>query len=166
MRKLLYAALLLCSTAAVPQTTGAAKPAAQQKCELLPPNYRTDDSKVATEKVGPKDALGPTGNTYFFLPREYRYAKVRIEPQTSDSASYTVKLIARYSDDTIYEPVVATIYPKAGMPLTWGPIELKPAGRVPKGKVVDMFNVKVQSNYALHPAATGFTYKVSVAGCD
>lgn len=141
-------------------------PAAKDlKCQLLPPWFRSDDTKVVTEKIAPKGALGPTGNTYFFLPRPFKYVMVRLTPLTSDVGSYTVKLIARYTDDTIYEPVVQGIVPQANTPLTWGPLEVKPSF-APKGKIPDAFNVKVQENYAYEPAAKGFSYTVSVEGCD
>ncbi|HSE50330.1 MAG TPA: transporter substrate-binding domain-containing protein [Terriglobales bacterium] len=141
-------------------------PAAQLKCELLPPSHRSDDTKVVTERIGPREgALGPTGNTYFLMPRAYKYVMVHLQPMSSDVAPYLVKLITRYADDTIYEPVVETIYPKAGSPQDWGPLEVMPR-EVPDEKIGNMFNVKVQSNYALEPRATGFSYTVSVEGCD
>lgn len=133
-------------------------------CELLPPWFRTDATKVVREKIGPKEA-SPTGNTYFFMPRPVKHVIVHIEPTTSDTAPYVVKLITRYTDDTIFEPIVETIVPTANKPLKWGPIPVM-ARKVPKNKVADTFNVKVQENYAMDPGAKGFSYGVWVEGCN
>jgi hypothetical protein len=76
MRNLLCPAiLLLCgvTVGAAQRATPAAAPAQKEqrgtspaglKCEPLSPTFRSDASKVVKEKIGPKDAVGPTGNTY------------------------------------------------------------------------------------------------------
>lgn len=138
--------------------------AADLKCELLPPWFRSDETKVVKEKIAPNGA-SPTGNSYFFIPKPVKYVIVHLEPTTSDTAPYVVKLITRYTDDTIYEPVVETIYPKANQPYRWGPLPVQ-ARKVPKGKIGDSFNVKVQENYAMDPGAQGFSYRVWVEGCN
>jgi len=145
---------------ATPHTTLAAG-----TCELLPPWFRSDSTKVVKEKIGPHSPGSPTANTYFFMPHPVNYVIVHLEPQTSDTAPYVVKLITRYTDDTIYEPVVETIRPKANVPFKWGPIPVM-ARKIPKGKVADAFNVKVQENYAMDPGAKGFSFTVWVEGCN
>src|SRR5271156_5535854 len=115
MRHLLGAAILLCGAVVGPaQRATLAAPAEQEqrgappaglKCETLSPWFRSDASKVVMEKIGPKDAVAPTGNSYFFMTRPYKYVVVHLNPSTSDTAPYLVKLIARYTDDTIYESV-------------------------------------------------------------
>jgi polar amino acid transport system substrate-binding protein len=133
-------------------------------CEALPPTFRSDASRVVKEKIAP-NSPNPTGNTYFLMRKPYKYVVVHLNPATSDTAPYLVKLISRYTDDTIYEPIVETIYPKANVPYRWGPIAVM-ARKVPRGKVADAFNVKVQENYAMDPKATGFSYSVWVDGCN
>lgn len=144
----------------------AVAPAAKaDACEPLSPTYRSDSSRVVTEKIGPTNSPGPTGNTFFLMPQPYKYVIVHLNPTSSDVGTYLVKLITRYTDDTIYEPVVQTIVPKAGGNYTWGPLAVMPSA-VPGDKIANMFNVKVQENYALNPEAKGFSYTVSVDGCN
>jgi|GEM_PF-44860 len=154
------------------QTDAAVAPAAPPDtalaagtCELLPPWFRSDSSKVVQEKIGPHIPGSPTANTYFFMPHPFKYVTVHLEPQTSDTAPYVVKLITRYTDDTIYEPIVETIHPQANLPYKWGPIPVM-ARKIPKGKVADAFNVKVQENYAMDPGAKGFSFNVWIEGCN
>jgi polar amino acid transport system substrate-binding protein len=137
---------------------------ASLRCELLPPSFRSDLGYTVLEKVGPA-AEKPTGNTYFLMPRPYKSVVVHLNPLSSDNAPYLVKLITRYADDTIYEPLVEAITPRANTPFHWGPLPVMPP-RVPKDKAANMFNVKVQENYTFAPDALGFTYTVSVEGCD
>lgn len=107
----------------------------------------------------------PTGNTYFFMSREYKYVMAHLNPTTSDVGTYLVKLQFRHSDDTIYEPIVETIVPTAGKTIHWGPIYVRPP-KVPADKFAIAFDVKVQDNYFLEPKGKGFTYTVSVEGCN
>jgi pimeloyl-ACP methyl ester carboxylesterase len=134
-------------------------------CELLPPWFRSDSSKVVQEKIGPHAPDIPTANTYFFMPHPVKYVTVHIEPKTMDTAPYVVKLITRYTDDSIYEPVVETIRPETNKPYKWGPIPVM-ARKIPNGKIADAFNVKVQENYAMDPGAKGFSFTVWVEGCN
>jgi polar amino acid transport system substrate-binding protein len=144
----------------------AVAPAAKaDACVPLTPSFRSDSSRVVMEKIGPNDSESPTGNTYFLMPHEFKYVIVHLNPTSSDVGTYVVKLIARYTDDTIYEPVVEAIVPKANGNYTWGPLSVMPPA-VPRDKIADMFNVKVQENYALNPGAKGFSYTVSVDGCN
>jgi hypothetical protein len=175
MRHLFGTAVLLCvaiagaTTAAPAQNEQRSVSQADLKCETLPPWFRSDATKVVIEKIGPEigpeAAAGPTGNTYFMMPRPFKYVVVHLNPSTSDTAPYLVKLLSRYTDDTIYETMVETIVPKAGAPYTWGPLPVM-ARKVPNGKIADVFNVKVQENYALDPGAKGFSYTVWVEGCN
>lgn len=163
----LCAGLIAASAQGAPAKPAKGKPGAQPagKCELLLPAHRTDDTRVAQERVAPTVGVSPTGNTYFLMPRPYKRLIVHLKPATSDTGTYLVKLITRYTDDTIYEPIVEAIVPAAGVERTWGPIEVTPRF-VPKDKIADMFNVKVQDNYTMTPDAKGFSYSVWVEGCD
>jgi polar amino acid transport system substrate-binding protein len=143
----------------------AVAPPATTGCEPLSPLFRSDSSRVVQEKISPNGSDSPTGNTYFLMRDPYKYVIVHLNPTSSDTGNYLVKLITRYMDDTIYEPVVKTIIPKAGGNYEWGPLLVMPSA-VPKDKVPNMFNVKVQENYALNPEAKGFSYTVSVDGCN
>ena len=178
MRKSLVLALCFSAALAVSQSekpakqraAKAAKPGAAPaigslKCEALPPVFRSDSSsKVIQEKIGP-DEGSPTGNSFFMINPPAKYLVVRLTPTTSDSAAYPVKIITRYTDDTIFEPVMEAIVPQAGVPFVWGPLEVRPA-EVPRDKVGDIVMVKVQENYALQPDAKGFSYTLSVEGCN
>ena len=175
MRHLFGPAILLCGViVGAAQLATMASPAQNEQqsvsqadltCETLPPWFRSDSTKVVMEKIGPEAAVGPTGNSYFMMTHPFKYVVVHLNPSTSDTAPYLVKLIARYQDDTIYEPLVETIVPKADTPYKWGPLAVM-ARHVPTGKVANVFNVKVQENYALDLGAKGFSYTVWVEGCN
>lgn len=174
MRKVLIGTLLLCSLAAsqnaAPAKKSGGKSAAKNprvadmRCETLPPFYRSDETMVLQEKIGPNEA-STTGNSFFMMPHPVKYVVVHLTPSSSDDAVYPVKIITRYIDDTIYENVMGAITPQAGTPIVWGPLATVPAN-VPKSKVPDILIVKVQENYALQPDAKGFTYTLSVEGCN
>jgi hypothetical protein len=165
MRNALVVVLFLCGMVVAPAAKEQRAPApATGTCEPLPPWFRSDSTNVVREKIGPNEA-SPTGNTYFFMPHPVKHVIVHIEPTTSDTAPYVVKLITRYTDDSIFEPVVATIVPTANQPFKWGPIPVM-ARKVPHNKIADAFNVKVQENYAMDPGAKGFSYGVWVEGCN
>lgn len=168
MRPLVRPALLLCVTVlltAQGPAQEATPPAGSLKCEQLLPSYRTDDTRVVTDKIAPAGANAPTGNTFFMMRRPVKYVIVHLTPLTSDTAPYAVKLITRYTDDTLYEASVELLHPEAGNAVTWGPLPTKPA-KVPASKIADVFNVKVQENYLMDPQAKGFSYTLSVDGCN
>ena len=145
MRRILVAALILSAVVAASQNAAPGKtagkkaaPAAKQHephpgtppiaslhCQALPPFYRSDSSKVLQEKIGPKEA-SPTGNSFFMMPHPVKYVVVHLTPTSSDDAEYPVKIITRYTDDTIYEPEVVAIVPKANTPITLGPLPTVP----------------------------------------
>lgn len=138
-------------------------PAAAFSCETVPSLFDQTPDNTITLTIGPDRPGATWGNTYFMLPRSYQAVRIRMDQLSSDVGTYPVKLIVRYSDDTIYEFVVDQVSPQKGRTVVWGPWTIKdPAGQ----KLPDMFNVKVQENYALTPAARGFTYRLTVEGCS
>lgn len=132
-------------------------------CETVPSLFdQTEDNSIKLT-IGPNKPGATWGNTYFMLPKPYQAVRIRMEQLSTDVGTYPVKLIARYSDDTIFEFMVDPVSPQKGRTLVWGPWSIKdPAGQ----KMPDMFNVKVQENYALTPGAKGFVYRLTVEGCS
>ena len=140
-----------------------AMPAAALTCETVPSLFDQTPDNTISLTIGPDRPGATWGNTYFMLPKAYQAVRIRMKQLSSDVGLYPVKLIVRYSDDTIYEFLVDPISPVAGREITWGPWSI----RDPQGqKIPDMFNVKVQENYALTPAAKGFAYTLTVEGCS
>lgn len=140
-----------------------AAPASALTCETVPSLFDQTPDHTLTLSIAPGKQGATWGNTYFMLPRSYQSVRIRMDQLSSDVGTYPVKLIVRYSDDTIYEFAVDPLSPKKGRSLVWGPWLIRdPSGQ----KMADMFNVKVQENYALTPAAKGFTYRLIVEGCS
>lgn len=139
------------------------RPAAALSCETVPSLFDQTPDNTITLTIGPSKPGATWGNTYFMLPKPYQAVRIRMDQLSSDVGTYPVKLIVRYSDDTIYEYVVDPVTPQQGRTLVWGPWAIKDPA---KQKLADMFNVKVQENYALTPTAKGFTYRLTVEGCS
>jgi hypothetical protein len=136
--------------------------AAALSCETVPSLFdRTPDNTLEVS-IGPNQPGATWGNTYFMLPKPYKAVRIRMDQLSSDVGNYPVKLIVRYSDDTIYEFLVDQVTPQKGKTLVWGPWLIEDPGQ----KLPDMFNVKVQENYAMNSAAKGFTYRLTVEGCS
>jgi len=132
-----------------------------ETCEVLPPAQKHDASNVLTITMNPEGNPIVWANPYFQTLKPYKSVVVKLEPLTSDVGTYPVKIIARYNDDTIFEYGVFPIVPNTGKSYTWGPFPLNQSGKIPR-----ILNVKVQDNYFLTPNTKGFTFKISVLGCN
>src|SRR4051812_23351946 len=59
------------------QAAAFASSASSGTCEILPPWFRSDASKVIHEKIGPRGP-NPTGNSYFFMPHPVKHVIVHL----------------------------------------------------------------------------------------
>ncbi|AFY75039.1 hypothetical protein Syn7502_03146 [Synechococcus sp. PCC 7502] len=134
--------------------------AAAEICEPLSPQVSPTQGKTVRLTIGPTLGFGSHGNTYFLIPRPISTVTVKLTPITIDKGAYPTQLIARYSDDTIFESGAPIFVPDSTKPIIWGPLEVNQPG-----KVLDVFNVKILENYRLYPQSQGFTYDLEVTGC-
>ena len=87
-------------------------------------------------------------------------AIVKLTPISTDVGIYPTQLVARYSDDSIFESGAPIFTPDSTNPIIWGPLRVNQPG-----KTLAAFNVKVLENFRLMPQAKGFKFKVEVLGC-
>jgi hypothetical protein len=85
---------------------------------------------------------------------------VKLTPLTTDVGLYPSMLIARYSDDSIFESAAPNFTPSSTKPILWGPLVVNQPD-----KRLAAFNVKILENFRLIPQAKGFTFKLEVFGC-
>jgi hypothetical protein len=85
---------------------------------------------------------------------------VKLTPLTTDIGIYPTQLVARYSDDSIFESGAPIFTPDSTKPIIWGPLVVNQSG-----KLLSAFNVKILENFRLIPESKGFTFQVEVLGC-
>lgn len=134
--------------------------AAAETCAPLPPQVSSTAGNTVRVTIGPELGFGSHGNTYFLITRPISTVTIKLTPVTTDGASYPTQLIARYSDDTIFESGAPIFVPDSTDPIVWGPLQVNQPG-----KVLDVFNVKILENYRLYPQSKGFTYDLEAIGC-
>lgn len=134
--------------------------ATAETCEPLPPQVSPTDGNKVRVRIAPDLGFNSHGNTYFIIPRPVSTVTIKLTPITTDTAAYPTQLIARYSDDTIFESGAPIFVPNSTKPIIWGPLQVNQSG-----KVFDVFNVKILENYRLYPQSKGFTYDLEAFGC-
>lgn len=134
--------------------------AAAETCGPLPPQVSSNDGNTVRVTIGPELGFGSHGNTYFLITRPISTVTIKLTPVTTDGGTYPTQLIARYSDDTIFESGAPAFVPNSTSPIVWGPLQVNQPG-----KALDVFNVKILENYRLYPESKGFTYDLEAIGC-
>ena len=135
-------------------------PANALTCESLPPQVSPQAGHTVPVTIGPEMGFGSHGNTYFLITRPFSTVTIKLTPLTTDSAAYPTQLIARYSDDTIFETGAPVFVPDSVKPFVWGPMKIGQPGKTP-----NVFNVKILENYRLYPQSKGFSYQLEAVGC-
>jgi len=127
-------------------------------CRFLAPVGGDGTTAIVTKTISPGNPLGrPNWNTDFFVTRPYAYYKLFFTADSSVKATYPVQAYLKFSDGSNLQVFNANIAPQPG---TGGGRRVE---AVP-GKLVSQVNVKVGSSANM--AATGFTYRISVQGCN
>ena len=140
--------------------------AAAGRCTFLAPIGGSGASPVVEKRVGPPK-LSPLGlvlgrtnwNTDFVVDRPYASYKVFFTASSSDpGAEYPVAGFMKFSDGSSLELFSASMQPPVGTGRMFGPFPAVP------GKQAAQMNVKVGTS--TNPKAIGFSYRISVQGCD
>lgn len=129
-----------------------------ERCEFLAPVGGDGTTPIVTKTIGPGNPLGrPNWNTDFFVTKPYASYKLFFTADSSVSATYPLQAFLKFNDGSNLRVADGNFTPTPG---TGG------ARRVPAvpGKVVNQVNIKVGSTANM--AATGFTYRISVQGCN
>ncbi|MEB3255029.1 MAG: hypothetical protein VKJ05_01445 [Synechococcaceae cyanobacterium] len=150
MRGALAAALLASATAA--------SAARAQTCQFLAPVGGNGETNIVTKTISVGNPLGrPNWNTDFFVTQPYSFYKLFFTANSSVSATYPIQAYLKFTDGSSLQVVNEKFAPQLGTGRHWT-IEAVP------GKTVSQVNFKIGASS--DQAATGFTYRISVQGCN
>ena len=125
---------------------------------------RTAPTRMYLTQIAPGQGVNTHANPFFLInslsEEQINSVIVKLTPLTTDIGLYPTQLVARYSDDTIYESGAPIFTPDSTKPIIWGPLDVNQPG-----KLLTAFNVKILENFRLIPESKGFKFKVEVLGC-
>ena len=104
-------------------------------------------------------AFGRTNwNTDFVVDQPYRSFKLFFTADSSDSTSYPIQAFLKFSDGSNSKVADEQLLPPVGTGRMFGPFQQV------AGKSVSQVNFRIGAND--DPTATGFSYRISVQGCN
>ena len=140
-------------------------PVAQAGCTFLMPIGGNGDGPkpyIVKKRVQRNKALvGRTNwNTDFVVNQPFASYKLFFTSDSTDSnpGSYPIEAFLKFSDGSNLRVVKEFMKPPTGTGAQFGPFQ------TPQGKTVSQVNFKVGAGN--DPGATGFSYRISVQGCD
>ncbi len=147
----------LCLGAAL-ALNGATAAQAQPVCTFLLPLGGGADPVVA-KRVGPGRLLGRTNwNTDFIVDRPFSSYRFFFTATSTDPATYPVRGYMRFTDGASLRLFDVTISPPEGTGRMFGPFPAIP------GRRTSLMNFRIGSSS--QPGALGFSYRISVQGCN
>jgi hypothetical protein len=132
--------------------------ASAQTCQFLAPVGGNGVTNIVTKTIGPGNPLGrPNWNTDFFVTQPYSSFKLFFTADSSVSATYPIQGYLKFTDGSNLQVINEKFAPQMGTGRQW---------QVPAvpGKSVSQVNFKIGASG--DQAATGFTYRISVQGCN
>lgn len=155
-RLMLVSAGLAAACAALPLSIGSAKAG----CQFLQPIGGNGVTPIVTKSVGADKLIGRTNwNTDFIVSQPYSSYKFFFTANSSDpNATYPVQGYLKFSDGSNLQVINETMNPPIGTGKMFGPFPAIP------GKLVSQLNFKVGASS--DPGSLGFTYRISVQGCN
>ena len=130
---------------------------AQEQCRFLMP-LGGGGEPVVSKRIGPDRLLGRTNwNTDFVVDRTFRQYRFFFTSASTEAATFPVAGFMRFTDGSSLQVINEKFAPQMGTGRHWD----VPA--VP-GKTVSQVNFKIGASG--DQAATGFTYRISVQGCN
>jgi hypothetical protein len=135
-------------------------PVMAETCTFLAPIGGNGVSPVVSKSVGRGKLLGRTNwNTDFIVNRPYSSYKFFFTANSSDpNAQYPVEGYMKFSDGTNLRVIDTQMSPPIGTGRMFGPFPAVP------GKQASQMNFKVGASS--DPNALGFSYRISVQGCN
>ncbi len=131
---------------------------AEASCRFLMPLGGSGEPVVA-KRIGPDRLLGRTNwNTDFIVDRPFRSYQFFFTSASTERATFPVAAFMRFTDGTSLQVVNETPTFEPGTGRMFGPFQAVP------GKRTNLMNFRVGSS--TRPAAVGFSYRISVQGCD
>jgi hypothetical protein len=145
--------LCLAAAALVLSNAGAAR----ASCRFLMP-IGGGGQPVVTKRIGPDRLVGRTNwNTDFIVDRAFASYRFNFESASTARATFPVAGFMRFTDGTSLQVFNENLTLEPGERRSFGPFPAVP------GKRSNQMNFLVGSS--LMPAATGFSYRISVEGC-
>lgn len=153
--RLLALSLLACGVASL-----SSLPARAETCQFLNPVGGNGVTPIVTKTVSAGNPLPfgrPNWNTDFYVTQQYSYFKLFFTADSSVSATYPIQAFLKFADGSSLQVYNSNFTPTPG---TGGSIRVSGY----PGKLVNQVNIKVGATSNM--AATGFTYRISVQGCN
>jgi hypothetical protein len=138
----------------------AAAPVSAASCQFLSPVGGNGVTPIITKTISPGNPLPfsrPNWNTDFFVTQPYSYFKYFFTSNSSESATYPIQGYLKFTNGSNLQVINESYAPQVGTGRQWT------VQSVP-GKTVSQVNFKVGTTN--NQAATGFTYRISVQGCN
>jgi hypothetical protein len=138
----------------------AAMPAGAQTCQFLAPVGGNGTTNIVTKTIGAGNPLPfsrPNWNTDFFVTEPYNSYKLFFTANSSVSATYPIQGYLKFTDGSNLQVINESYAPQVGTGRQWN-VQAVP------GKTVSQVNFKIGAS--ADQAATGFTYRISVQGCN
>jgi len=133
--------------------------AAEAACTFLPPVGGNGTSNIVTKRVGKPKLIGRTNwNTDFAVNGPYRSYKLFFTADSTASGTYPVEAFLKFTDGSNLRVVQESMTPPIGKGRMFGPFT------APQGKTVSQINFKIGTGS--DPNSTGFSYRISVQGCN
>lgn len=128
-------------------------------CSFLPPVGGNGSSDIVKKRVGKPKLLGRTNwNTDFAVNGVYRSYKLFFTADSTASGTYPVEAYLKFTDGSNLRVVQESMTPPIGTGRMFGPFS------TPDGKTVSQINFKIGTGS--DPDSTGFSYRISVQGCN
>jgi hypothetical protein len=133
---------------------------AQQRCTFLQPIGGSGTTPIVSKRVGRDKLIGRENwNTDFIVNQPYSSFKFFFTANSSDAgAKYPVSGFMKFSDGSSLQVINEVMNPPIGTGRMFGPF---PAIA---GKQASQMNFKVGASN--DPGALGFSYRISVQGCQ
>jgi hypothetical protein len=129
-------------------------------CQFLAPVGGDGVTNIVTKTISPGNPLPfsrPNWNTDFFVTQPYSSYKLFFTANSSVSATYPIQGYLKFSDGSNLQVINDSYAPQTGTGRQWD-VQAVP------GKSVSQVNFKIGASG--DQAATGFTYRISVQGCN
>jgi hypothetical protein len=137
---------------------GMASSAAQAQCRSLMP-IGGGGVPVVEKRISPDRLVGRTNwNTDFTVDRSFSSYRVNFQSASTSQGTFPLAVFLRFTDGSNLQVVNENLTLQPGQRRALGPFPAVP------GKRTSQVNVRVGSSTM--PGSTGFSYRVSVEGCN
>lgn len=131
---------------------------AQASCRFLMP-LGGGGEPVVSKRIGPDRALGRTNwNTDFVVDRNFRSYRFFFTSASTERATFPISGFMIFTDGSNLQVINETPTFEPGAGREFGPFQAVP------GRRTRLMNFRVGSS--TQPAALGFSYRISVQGCE